>query len=266
MKLGCCAYSFDREKDPAGIASIPIIKKIGYDYIELNLTNITALSDEDFQKLLDALKEHDLPCEACNVFFPGSLRLTGPNMDPEKIKEHLAKALPRAKAVGAEVIVFGSAGAKNYPEGFPKEEAYKQVVEVCKLIEPYAAKEDIMIAIEPLNFVESNLINTVEEGYQLAKDASQPHIKLLVDYFHWVRNKEPLEEVTQCGDLLIHSHFAEDIDRAYPCEDKKIYRDFMETLKATGYNARMSIESNVKGDFETEATASYKLFRENYVW
>ena len=40
----------------------------------------------------------------------------------------------------------------------------------------------------------------------------------------------------------------------------------METLKATGYNARMSIESNVKNDFETEATASYKLFRENYVW
>lgn len=266
MKLGCCSYSKNPSTDPAGLESIPIIKKIGYDYVELNLSCLTALSEEDFQKVLDVLKENDLPCEACNVFFPRSVRLTGPEADPEKIKAYLAKALPRAKAVGAEVIVFGSSGAKNYPEGFPKEKAYEQVVEVCKLIEPYAAKEDIIIAIEPLNYVESNIINTVAEGYQLAKDANQPHVKLLVDYFHWVRNKESLEEVGECGDLLVHSHFAEDIDRAYPCETKDIYRDFMAALKATGYNARMSIESFIQNDFETEAAASYKLFRENYVW
>jgi hypothetical protein len=43
-------------------------------------------------------------------------------MDPEKIKEHLAKALPRAKAVGAEVIVFGSlcTGQRTIPKASPR--------------------------------------------------------------------------------------------------------------------------------------------------
>ena len=49
-----------------------------------------------------------------------------------------------------------------------------------------------------------------------------PHIKLLVDYFHWVRNKEPLEELDQCASMLVHAHFAEDIGRAYPSEPKEI--------------------------------------------
>lgn len=265
MKLGCCAYSKDRSVDPVGIGSIPIIKKLGYDYVELGLSGISALSDEDFKKVLDTLKENDFPCEACNGFVPASVRLTGPEVDPEKIRAYLEKSLSRAKALGAKVVVFGSSGAKNVPEGFPKEKAYEQIVEFLQMAEPYAAAADITIAIEPLNYVEANIINTVAEGYQLAKDANQPHVKLLVDYFHWVRNNEPLETLDACASMLVHAHFAENEGRAYPKEQKEIYRAFMDRLKAVGYDARISMEAGSKGNFETDAGIAQRLFRENYL-
>ena len=265
MKLGCCAYSKDRSVDPVGLASVPVIKKLGFDYVELTMSGLASLSDEQFEKVLDILKKLDIRCEVLHGFFPGSMRLTGPAVDLDAIHAFLAKALPRAKAVGAGIIVFGSPGARNYPDGFPKEKAYEQLVELCRLIEPYAAKEDIVIAIDPLQYGEANIINTVRDGYQLAKDTDRPHIRLLVDYFHWVRNGETLEDLKDCADLIVHAHFAENIDRAFPSEKLEIYRSFMETFKATGYDARISLEAHVKTDFETEAGNALKLFRENYL-
>jgi len=265
MKLGCCAYSKDRSVDPVGLASVPIIKKLGFDYVELTMSGLASLTEERFQKVQDTLKELDIRCEVLHGFFPGSLRLTGPDVDVDAIHAFLAKALPRAKAIGAGIIVFGSPGARNYPDGFPKEQAHAQLVELCRLIEPYAAKEDIVIAIEPLQYGEANIINTVRDGYRLAKDTDRPHIKLLADYFHWIRNGETAEDLKDCAERIVHTHFAENIDRAFPSEDKESYRVFMETLKAAGYDARVSIEAHVKEDFEAEAGAALKLFREKYL-
>lgn len=265
MKLGCCAYSKDRSVDPVGLASVPIIRKLGYDYVELTMSGLASLSEAGFEEVCGTLRELDIRCEVLHGFFPGTLRLTGPDADVDAIHAFLAKALPRAKAIGAEVIVFGSPGARNYPEGFPKEKAYEQLVELCRLIEPYAAKEEIIIAIEPLQYGEANIINTVRDGYRLAKDTDRPHIKLLADYFHWIRNGETAEDLKACADLLVHTHFAENADRAFPCEAKESYREFMETLKASGYDARVSIEAHVKEDFEAEAGAALKLFRETYL-
>ena len=265
MKLGCCAYSKDRSVDPVGLASVPIISKLGFDYVELTMSGLASLTEEQFQEVLDTLERLNIRCEVLHGFFPGSLRLTGPSVDFDAIHEFLARALPRARKIGAGIIVFGSPGARNYPDGFPKEEAYAQLVELCRLIEPYAAKEDIVIAIEPLQYGEANIINTVRDGYQLAKDADCPHIKLLVDYFHWVRNGETLEDLKDCSDLIVHSHFAENIDRAFPSEKLDIYRDFMEAFKGPCYDARISLEAHVQKDFETEAGLALKLFRENYL-
>lgn len=265
MRIGCCAYSRDRSVDPVGLASIPVIQKLGYDYVELTLSGLASLSEQGFQEVLDTLAESGISCEVCHGFFPSSLRLTGPDVDAGKIRDYLEKALPRARKAGAGILVLGSPGARNIPEGFSKAKAYEQLKELCVMMEPYAAKEDMIVAIEPLNYGESNIINTVAEGYQLVRDAGQPHIKLLADYFHWVRNGEPLEILKEAAPVLVHTHFAENENRAFPCTDKEIYRSFVRELQSAGYDARISMEAHVQTDFEAEAGAALNLFRENYL-
>ena len=78
------------------------------------------------------MERSGIRCEACNNFFPGRIRLTGPDVDEQAIRAYYAKALERAATLGVKSIVFGSAGAKRVPEGFDMDRAYQQVVQVTR--------------------------------------------------------------------------------------------------------------------------------------
>ena len=73
MKLGCCAYSKDRSVDPVGLASVPLIKKLGFDYVELTMSGLASLTDAGFEEVCDTLRELDIRCEVLHGFFPGSM-------------------------------------------------------------------------------------------------------------------------------------------------------------------------------------------------
>ena len=49
-------------------------------------------------------------------------------------------AWARLARLGTQIVVFGSGGARRVPEGFSKEEAFKQLVEFGKRIAPEARR------------------------------------------------------------------------------------------------------------------------------
>ena len=93
------------------------------------------------------LERSGIRCEACNNFFPGRIRLTGPDVDEQAVRAYYAKALERAATLGVKSIVFGSAGAKRVPEGFDMDRAYQQVVQVTRETGEAAAKYGITIVL-----------------------------------------------------------------------------------------------------------------------
>lgn len=112
MKFGCCINMIASGEDKIGAEHIGLIKQAGYDYLEMPLAEITQLSDSAFEDLLCMVQENGLPCEACNNLFPASVRLTGQSADSSTIQAYLERAIPRAAALGAKVVVFGSGGAQ----------------------------------------------------------------------------------------------------------------------------------------------------------
>lgn len=130
------------------------------------------------------------------------MRLTGETVDPAKVQEYVKRAIDRAVKLGSRVIVFGSSGAKNVPEGFPYDRAFGQIADVLRMIDTYAASAGIHIAIEPLNRQESNIIQNLEEGKKLMTEAGGPSIRLLADYYHFMLEKESLETLKK-GYLIL---------------------------------------------------------------
>ena len=120
-------------QDGIGIEAIEILKDIGYDYFELPLAQIMALSKNEFEKIKKKIFATGLKSEVLNNFFPKYLQLTGNNVDNKKIEKYTEQALDKASILGAEVIVFGSAKAKNVPSGFPMYKAWNQLVELLRL-------------------------------------------------------------------------------------------------------------------------------------
>ena len=95
MKLGLCGT----------VEQAALIKACGYDYIEMNLSALTALSEADFYRTVHTLERNGLPCLACNVFMPGSVRITGKNVDPDATRQYVQAALTRAEQIGAKLEI-----------------------------------------------------------------------------------------------------------------------------------------------------------------
>ena len=243
MKIGCCVNMLAREGNATGSQWIGSLQKYGYDYVELPLAQVMELSDSDFQTLCDSLSRFGIPCECCNNFFPASVRLTGPQADLSKAEEYMQRAVPRAAKLGAKVIGFGSSGAKNLPDGFDKEEAFRQVVAVLKKAGEICGEYGIVIAIEPLNRKESNLILNLSEGAALMEAVSMPEVRLLVDYYHFVMEKDTLQTLRKWTPTLRHAHFADPKGRVFPLEANSEYTAFFEVLQEAGYSGRCSIEA-----------------------
>ena len=243
MKIGCCVGMFADETDPAGIGWLDAVADAGYDYAEFSVARIMKLSDEELDILRTKLDKLGLPCEACNGFFPGYIKLTGPEADWSKTEEYLSVATARAARLGAKYIVFGSPGARSYPEGFSKKEAFGQLADFLSLCAKYCEQHDLFIAIEPLNRGETNIILNLTEGAELMDAVNHPRIRLLSDYYHYVLEDETPEILAGMCSRLIHTHFAEVENRSYPTGLKDKYREFFETLIQNGFKGGCSIEA-----------------------
>ncbi|RPI99900.1 MAG: sugar phosphate isomerase/epimerase [Deltaproteobacteria bacterium] len=260
MRIGYCTNLIATQADGTGREWIEKGKEIGFDYVELPLAQVMDLDEEEFSSLRESVASSGLPCEACNNLFPGHIRLTGDAVDYREIEEYLAKALDRAAQLGAKVIVFGSSKSKNVPEGYPMDQAWSQLVELLRFIDPLVKAKSITIAIEPLCKLESNIINTVGEGFQLSRAADRENIKLLVDYYHLVMEQEDPEILLRVGSYIKHAHFASPVGRVYPFEVEDGYLRFFGFLKRFGYEGRLSVEAYTK-DFCRDAKRSLEILR-----
>ena len=261
MKIGYRTNLIATQIDGTGSEWIEKGEESDFDYVELPLAQMVDLDYEKFCSLKEKVGLSGLKCEVCNNFFSGHVRLTGNAVDYGKIEEYLDKALERAAQLGVKVIVFGSPKSKNVPEGYPMGKAWSQLVELLKTIDPLVRTKGMTIVIEPLCKLESNIINTAAEGLRLSRAVDRENIKLLVDYFHLVMEKEDPEILLIAGSYVKHVHFANPAGRVYPVEIADGYVRFMNLLKRIGYEGRLSVEAYTK-DFCHDAKRSVEVLRQ----
>ena len=137
VKVGYCT----------GLRNLEAAKAAGFDYVELGTTEIAGLSDADFDAAAARIKTLGIPTPTANNFLPATLKVTGPQTDIEAQMAHVRKALSRLSKLGVEVLVFGSGGARRVPDGFAKEEAFKQLVDFGRRAAKEARANGITIAI-----------------------------------------------------------------------------------------------------------------------
>lgn len=252
IKIGVCA-------NPDSILDV---QRIGYDYIEGNLTALHNMTDDEFAALQKLVDSASIKVEAFNCMLPGTHRVTGPDVDAGQLNAFIGKAFARAKRLGGEVVVFGSSGARSVPEGFPVDAAWRQIVDFLRLAEVHCAEHGITLAIEPLRRQESNIINLVSEATALAAIVDLPHIRALGDTYHMALVSEPLSNLTLAGKLLAHTHTANPDGRVYPKKgDGEDYRAIFDALRAGGYDGRISVEGGTD-DFAKDAPAALTILKE----
>ncbi len=237
IRLGVCTGPDNLEKLAAA----------GFDFAEFGLSWIHGLSEEEYQKVLHQVQASPIKVEACNGMLPGEIKVTGPDASEAAQREYLDKAFRRAQALGVKVVVFGSGAARGVPEGFPQDEAWRQIAAYLKVASEYCGKYGIDVAIEPLRRAECNIMNLVTEGTLMAAMIDHPQIGVLGDTHHMICGCEPYSAFTQAGKLLKHVHISHSMGnekgRDFPEPgDGGDYEEVFRVLKESGYEGRVSIE------------------------
>jgi sugar phosphate isomerase/epimerase len=251
LRYGVASFG---EVDPLRDATT--LAACGYDYIEPALSKTLALPDAAREAQLRQRAAAKIPIETMNWFLPGTdIKLTGPEVDEARVGDYLERSLALAEKLGAKVIVFGSPGARSFPEGFPREKAWAQLTAFLRtagrLIE--SRGYGMVIGIEPLRKPESNIVNTVVEGARLAREVNHPKVKIIVDFYHLTFENEDPDAILGAKDLIVHLQIADPAARGFPKQEagEPRYRRFFDNLRKIGYKGRISIEANssdVKGD------------------
>ncbi len=232
-----------------------------YDYLELALSTTLdpLVDDEAFAPTLASLMNLPLPARACNNFVNPRVRLVGPDVDWNLVETYISRGFRRAEALGIELIVFGSGGARMVPEGTSREEAWLQLVGFCQHCSDHAYP-GLVIAIEPLNQGECNIINTYEEGVALAHEVDRPNVRVLADIYHFEVESESVDSIREGAEMLAHVHLA-DSGRLYPGSGSYPLRQWFALLHELGYGQRASVECNWGADFAAEARAAAEFLR-----
>jgi len=260
MRFGCCGSMIAPESDPLGASIVEEAAGLGFDYVELSLRDVMSLPEAGVRDLQARLDRAGLACEACNNFFPPHIRLTGPQADLLAALEYGRRALDRAARLGSRAVVFGSAGARNVPEGYDMDSALAQLTGLLAGLGPRAAELGIVVAVEPLRRQESNIINRLEEALRLVDGIGHPSIRVLVDFYHLEAEAEDLSIIARAGAAIRHVHVAEGEGRRFPSGPGALGPLFAE-LRRIGYGGRCSIEAYTE-DFSTDARRALGFLKE----
>ena len=259
MKIGVCA----------SVEKAPLLKKLGFDYIEPALNQLVTMEEETFQRLTDLLQEAGISAESFNNFFPGDTVLYAPCGDQAPllaaVEDYAEKCFARAAKWGGKIAVIGSGWVRKIPDGMSREEADRQFARVLAVCGAVAERYGMRIVVEPLSQNECNYIHTIEEAASLAALSGHPAVGVNLDFYHHAKNGDDLASLPANGRYLWHAHIARPTDRKAPkTEDEDLLCAYAQMLTYCAEVERISLECRWGEDYDGElgeAASAMEIFR-----
>ncbi|MEN3149878.1 sugar phosphate isomerase/epimerase family protein [Neorhizobium sp. IRAMC:178] len=112
----------------------------------------------------------------------------------------------------------------------------------------HAAKMDVVLAVEPLNRFESDVLCTTQQAMELLDAVDHPAVKLMLDTFHMHMEESSIAEAIRlAGDRLVHFQ-ANENHRGFPGTGSTDWVDVCRALHEIGYEGPVSLEPFRRND------------------
>ncbi|MBA4054919.1 MAG: sugar phosphate isomerase [Marivirga sp.] len=224
-------------------ALFPKIKAMGYDAVEIPIEYPEKING---RKVKEALVQNGLEGIACGAFGP-SRDLT--HDDPavhQTCFEYIRQCFELCNHLDAKFLAGPMYSAVGKARMVPPEQRkveWDRAVKNLRIVCEQAQQHGLMIALEPLNRFESDLVNTSEDVYRLVTDINHLSAKILLDGFHMAIEERDIEKaIVTAGDKLIHVQVSENY-RGTPGTGLTPWESFKSGLEKINYQGVVSIES-----------------------
>lgn len=260
MKLGCCVGIGAADK-------LAILKDIGFEYVETNIMDPAKADPKEIDAYREAIAKTGFTIASTAKRFPSTYNPAGAQTQSQlnEAYDDFCSQLEFTKWMGNKLLVIGAGGVRNYPtdQGYDVKNVYEQLTQVlAEVVSPAAAKYGYTVAIEGLNKKESPSFNLTEQSVAVAKATGKDNIRVMTDYYHIFLENEDMTKFSTFGDMIVHAHVANPVGRLMPAAgDGADYASFFNELRKAGYDARLSCEARVQGDYEPTMRAAYEEMR-----
>ncbi|MCS7242867.1 MAG: sugar phosphate isomerase/epimerase [Candidatus Caldatribacterium sp.] len=233
---------------------IPMVKKLGFDCVEIPLDLLDAIS-VDKTKIL--LEENELAVTGCAVVGERRDLISESALIRKEALAYFTRCLKMLSAWGGTVLCGPCYSAVGKLTGESRtQEEWRRAVEGLKELAKVAEDCNVRIAIEPLNRFETYFLNTAEDALRLVEEVGSPYVGVHLDTFHMnIEEKSLYQAIKRVGRYLFHVHTCEN-DRGTPGEGHVEWDEVFQALKEINYQGALVIESFVPGVKEIARAAS----------
>ena len=203
-----------------------------------------SLTEEQFQQNLTRIKSARCNVYLCNIFFPGSIKIAGPEVDEDRVLSYADTVFSRAKKAGIGFIVLGSGGARRIPKDYDVEKSKNDFAVLCSKLYIVEGKYGIIIALENLQSAETNFLTTLKSVAELVRAVDHSNFKLNADIFHMTREGESPQSIVDAEDILVYCEIAEKQNRSLPGVQGDDFKPYLRALRKAKYKGHIFIEGN----------------------
>ena len=203
-----------------------------------------SFSEEQFRQNISRIKNARCKVFLCNVFFPGTMKIAGPEVDESRVLSYADTVLSRAQQAGISFIVLGSGGSRRIPDGYDTQKAKIDFIQLCTKMAVIAARYKIIIALEGLQSSETNFLNSVKAAGEIVRGVNHPNFRLNADIFHMMRENESPQSIIDNADVLAHCEIAEKQTRSFPGVMGDDFKPYLRALRKANYRGNIFIEGN----------------------
>ena len=263
--LTICLFSFNQKKEHVPrlgmIASLDqdsLLYASGFHMLGESVGRMLSpsLTEEQFAQNIERIKKARCKVALCNIFFPGKMKIAGPEVDEQQVLTYAEAVLSRAQKAGVPWIVLGSGGSRRLPDGYDQKKATDDFVLLCRKLAVTAEKYKVMIVLESLETVETNFLLSLTSAAEVVRAVNHPNFKLNADIFHMLRESESPQSIIDARDVLVYCEIAEKEKRSLPGVQGDDFKPYLRALRKANYKGDIFIEGNTKNP-NTEIPQSF---------
>ena len=200
----------------------------------------------DVAAMRAALSEHPLRLYVSGAYGPTrDLTHDDPKYRQESL-DYIKRALVICEQLGASTLVgpaYSAVGKRRKIPAGQRQREWDLAVQGLKTAGSMAADHGVILAIEPLNRFETDLVNTADQVKQLIRDIDLPSVRIHLDTFHMnIEEQSVYDAIVLAGDDLVYVDTSES-DRGTPGKGQVHWEDVARGLRDIGYSGDCIIES-----------------------
>jgi D-psicose/D-tagatose/L-ribulose 3-epimerase len=241
MKYGVNTFIWTAAFDRSHFFLLPGIKQAGFDGVELPLINPDQV---DAGAIRQVLAENELECNFCSVIPSGLSAISEDAEVRRRTRAHLETCIDVAAEAGSKLIAGPIYSPVGYLPGRRRNsDEWSRAIECYQSLGDVLARNDVTLAIEPLNRFETYFLNTAEDAAALCEAVGQPRVGVLFDTFHAnIEEKDVPSACRSLGRHLKHVHTCEN-DRGTPGTGHVDWTGMFSVLREMKYDGWLTIES-----------------------